>query len=315
MKILIIYGGASFEHDVSLKSCKTIYENIDKDKFDVSLCYIDHFNNWFMVDDKFKVMDKITNILEYLKTFDKVFPVIHGNMMEDGMLPGLFKMFNIPYIGSSNAGSVISYNKDFTKKICDSYNIKQVPYTIIKDKKKIKKLDFDFPVIVKPCRCGSSIGINVAHNIKELNKYIKEAFKYDNKVIIEKFIGNALELECAVIDNNRKIIVTNVGMIISCKSWYDYDAKYILDSKTVIPAPISLELKNKVQELTYKIFDILELKDLARVDFLYDKDLNILYFNEVNTMPGFTSISMYLKLCNDIGIKAKDLITILLKNK
>ena len=268
-----------------------------------------------MVDDKFKVMDKITNILEYLKIFDKVFPVIHGNMMEDGMLPGLFKMFNIPYIGSSNAGSVISYDKDFTKKICDSYNIKQVPYTIIKDKKKIKKLDFDFPVIVKPCRCGSSIGINVAHNIKELNKYIKEAFKYDNKVIIEKFIGNALELECAVIDNNRKIIVTNVGMIISCKSWYDYDAKYILDSKTVIPAPISLELKNKVQELTYKIFDILELKDLARVDFLYDKDLNILYFNEVNTMPGFTSISMYLKLCNDIGIKTKDLITILLKNK
>ena len=96
MKILIIYGGASFEHDISLKSCKTIYENIDKDKFDVSLCYIDHFNNWFMVDNKFKVMDKITNILEYLKTFDKVFPVIHGNMMEDGMLPGLFKMFNIP---------------------------------------------------------------------------------------------------------------------------------------------------------------------------------------------------------------------------
>ena len=104
-------------------------------------------------------------------------------------------------------------------------------------------------------------------------------------------------------------------MINSCKSWYDYDAKYILDSKTIIPAPISLELKNKIQELTYKIFDILELKDLARVDFLYDKDLNILYFNEVNTMPGFTSISMYLKLCNDIGIKTKDLITILLKNK
>ena len=117
------------------------------------------------------------------------------------------------------------------------------------------------------------------------------------------------------ISNNRKIIVTNVGMINSCKSWYDYDAKYILDSKTIIPAPISLELKNKIQELTYKIFDILELKDLARVDFLYDKDLNILYFNEVNTMPGFTSISMYLKLCNDIGIKTKDLITILLKNK
>ena len=164
----------------------------------------------------------------------------------------------------------------------------------INSNKKIKKINLDFPVIIKPSSCGSSIGINIANNYKELNKHIKTAFKYDNKVIIEKFI-KAKELECAILENKNKLTVSSVGEIISKNNFYD-----------------NKEIINKIQELSQKIFKILSLKDLSRIDFLYDYENNKIYFNEVNTIPGFTDISMYPKLFNYQGISTKELITKLL---
>lgn len=320
-KILVLFGGNSYEHYISCLSAKTILENIDKKKYEVTATYISKDNNWYIFDDKLELLTKdimkgnikkINNIIEYLKTFDKIFPIMHGNPIENGNLQGMLNMFNIPYVGTDLLGSIIGYDKVLTKIICEHYNIPQVPYTVIYENKILKSINIDYPVIIKPAKCGSSIGINIANNIKEVNTYLKEAFKYDNKVIIEKFIKSR-ELECAVL-YDKKLKVAPVGEIKSVNSFYDYEAKYEKDSELLIPAKIDKALTKQIQELSLKIFNILELKNLSRIDFLYDYNNEKLYFNEVNTMPGFTKISMYPLLYNEIGINIKELITKLIEN-
>lgn len=319
-KILILFGGNSHEHKVSCKSAKTILENIDSSKFEVTAVGI-YQNNWYIFNDNLNLLlednwlegniKKIDNIINFVKQFDKVFPIIHGNDCENGALSGLFDLFNIPYVGADILGHSTSYDKEITKIICAYYNIPQVKYLTLHTDKKIKKIDIEFPVIVKPSSCGSSIGINVANNLKELNKYVKEAFKYDKKVIVEKFI-KARELECAILED-KKLHISSVGEIKSQKDFYDYESKYVLDSKLIIPADIDKNLIKQIKEYSAKIFKILSLKDLSRIDFLYDYENNKLYFNEVNTIPGFTDISMYPKLFNYEGLTIKELITHLLK--
>ena len=188
-KIGLIYGGKSFEHDVSIKSKNSVINNINK-KYDVSEIYVDKDGNWYK-DGKL-----LENIIEYLKELDIVFPLIHGNIGEDGKLQGLLETFNIKYVGSNTISSALAMDKGFCKIILDKYNIKQVPYIIVNKKSKIKEIieKFTFPVIIKPANGGSSIGISVANNTKELIKELTNAFKYDKKVIVEKFI-KARELE------------------------------------------------------------------------------------------------------------------------
>ena len=320
-KILVLFGGNSYEHYISCLSAKTILENIDRKKYAVTAVGITKDNNWYIFNDQLDILikdwtkgklKKITNIIEFIKQFDKVFPIIHGNPEENGNLQGMLNMFSIKYVGPDLLGSIISYDKDITKIVCEKYHIPQVPYMTITENKPLKKINIDYPVIIKPAKCGSSIGINIASNIKELNNCIKEAFKYDNKVIIEKFI-KARELECAVLED-KKIKVSPVGEIKSVNTFYDYEAKYESNSDLLIPAPIPKELTKQIQELSLKIFKILELKNLSRIDFLYDYNHDILYFNEVNTMPGFTSISMYPLLFKEKGILIKELITKLIEN-
>lgn len=321
-KILILFGGDSQEHLISCKSAATITKNIDTSLFDVSTIYIAKDNTWYIYNKDINLiinntidlssLEKITNHIEYLKLFDKVFPIMHGNPCENGNIQGMLNMFNIPYVGSNLQSSIISYDKELTKIICHNYQIPQVPYIVVTNKKAIKKLDIEFPVIIKPAKCGSSIGINIANNIKELNKYIKEAFNYDDKVIIEKYIKSR-ELECAILED-KKLKVSPVGEIKSSNTFYDYEAKYIKDSNLIIPAKIDKSLEKQIQDLSIKIFKILSLSNLSRIDFLYDYNNDILYFNEVNTMPGFTSISMYPLLFNYIGISTKELITKLINN-
>lgn len=319
-KILILFGGNSYEHNISCKSAKTIIENIDNNKFDITSVGI-HQNNWYIFNDDLNLLlnnkwtegniKRIDNIIEFLKQFDKVFPIIHGNDGETGALSGLFNLFDIPYVGSDILGHAIGYDKEITKIICTHHNIPQVKYMTLYNDKKLKKIDIEFPVIVKPSSCGSSLGINIANNIKELNKHIKTAFEYDNKVIIEKFI-KARELECAVLED-KKLKISTIGEIKSKNKFYDYESKYLLDSNLIIPANIDKEIIKKIQEYSAKIFKILSLKDLSRIDFLYDYENNKIYFNEVNTIPGFTTISMYPQLFNYEGISLKELINILLK--
>ena len=318
-KILILFGGNSYEHLISCKSAKTILTHIDRKQYQITSTIIDKDNTWYEYDDEIKYLEtwkerniiKINNIIDYLKQFDKVFPIIHGNPVENGNLQGLFNLFGIKYVGTDLSGSIIGYDKELTKIICNHHNIPQVPYQVITKKEKNKNINIEYPVIIKPAKCGSSIGINIANNQKELTKYINEAYKYDDKVIIEKYIKSR-EFECAILET-KKLIISDVGEIRSSNDFYDYESKYILDSKLIIPANINKELKKEIQDLSSKIFKILNLKNLSRIDFLYDYNNNKLYFNEVNTMPGFTDISMYPLLLKEKGIPIKELITNLIE--
>ena len=316
--VLILFGGNSFEHEVSCSSVNFIIDNIDTNLFNYKLVGIDYNNEWYEVKNsvlidinwKNNIVKKIDNINKYLKEFDIVFPMIHGNTLEDGKLQSLFEMNNIKYVGCNSYSSLISYDKLLTKLILEKYDIPQVPYVIYN-----KNLDFKtlkYPVIVKPCKCGSSIGISIVNKKSEMKKAIKQAQKYDSKIIIEKFIKNNRELECAVLEKNNKLIISDVGEIINNGKWYDYDSKYKTKNDTII-SNIDNKIKKDLQNYTKKIFEILECKNISRVDFLYDLNDNKLYFNEINTMPGFTDISMYPKLIMNSGISPSKLLTILLK--
>ena len=314
-KILILFGGNSYEHNISCKSVNFVIENIDRKKFCFKVVGIFKDNNWYIVDNYpinenwwNKSLEKVNNITSYLNFFDKVFPIIHGNTSEDGKLSSLFELFNIKYVGCNSYSSLTCYDKILSKLILERYNIPIVPYKIYNSKTNYKSISY--PVIIKPSKCGSSIGISIAHNYKEFKKAINLALKYDSKILIEKYIENNKELECAVICKKGKIYVSNVGEIIKDK-WYDYNSKYINKIKTKI-SDIDINIKKQIQNFTLSIFKTLECSNYSRVDFLYDINNNKLYFNEINTIPGLTDISMYPKLINNIGINNKELITCLI---
>lgn len=315
-KVLILFGGNSYEHEISCKSVNFIKNNIDTKIFDFELVGIDNENNWYVVnkeniiDNNWKenINSKINNIIEYIKKFDIVFSIIHGNTSEDGKLQSLFELYNIKYVGCDSYSSLICYDKLLTKIILEKFNIPEVPY-IIYDKDNIDNIKY--PVIIKPCKCGSSIGISVANNKKELLKGIKIAKKYDDNILIEKYLANKRELECAVLENKNKILISDIGEIMNGDNWYDFNSKYKNKTKTMI-SNIDINIKKEIQEYSKKIFKVLKCKDMARIDFLYDIKEKKLYFNEINTVPGLTDISMYPKLINNLGIKPKKLLTILL---
>lgn len=212
--------------------------------------------------------------------------------------------------------SAICMDKVLSKILFDKLGIKQVPYIALNNKDKIDDdiLDIEYPVIVKPANGGSSIGINKASNKKELIKAIKDAKNYDDKIIIEKFI-KARELEIAVLENKNNIICSMPGEIKSSNEFYDYEAKYVSDSSyTTIPGDLPENIVKTIKDYALKIFKKLNLKGYARIDFFYDEEKEQIYINEVNTIPGFTSISMYPKLIENEGINYTDLITILINN-
>lgn len=322
-KIVILFGGNTSEHLISCKSAGSILENIDNDKYEVIPVVISKDNIWYYYLDEISLIEtwknakikKIDNIIEFLNTIDVVFPIIHGNTGEDGKLQGFFELFNIKYVGSSTLTNSVCLEKEFTKIICSKYSIPTSPYTIIRKKEDVNNFNipFDYPVIVKPVDSGSSIGINIAKNKTELRKNINYALKFSNKVIIEKFI-KARELECAVLIDKDEVHISSVGEITYNSEFYDYDAKYINDSKIYIPSNISKKVSEEIQNYVRTIVKILDIKQISRVDFLYDEENDKVYLIEINTLPGFTKTSMYPELLKKSGISYKDLITNLIEN-
>ena len=316
-KVLILFGGKSYEHEISCMSVNFVKKYIDTKLFDYELVGIDLDNDWFTVDKnnkidknwKCNIVNKVDNLFQYIKKFDIVFPIIHGNTCEDGKLQSLFELCNVKYVGCDSYSSLISYDKLLTKLILEKHSIPQVPYIIYNDNLDFKNIEY--PVIVKPCKCGSSIGINIAKNKKELRKVIKTAKEFDTKIIIEKFLTNVKELECAILENKNKLIISDIGEILNKDNWYDFDSKYKTKTDTII-SKIDKERKKEIQKYSKEIFNILNCKNLSRLDFFIDLNTQKLYFNEINTIPGFTEISMFPKLINNLGIDYKKLITILL---
>lgn len=325
-KVLIIFGGNSSEHYISCKSCKSIIENIDKRLFKYEVVGIDFDNTWYNFNDSLEYLEngnwkdanilKIDNIINYIKKFDVVFPITHGTKGEDGKLQGLLEFFDIKFVGCNTLSSAVGMDKYISKIIFESLGVPVVKYILIKDNYDIDEIvnEISFPMIIKPCNGGSSIGINKVNNKKELKKAIKEAKKYDEKVIIEKFI-KARELEIAVLEDKGNLKISNPGEIKSSNEFYDYDAKYLNNnSLTIIPNDLKSFVKEKMMNYAKKVFLGLDCKGYSRIDFFYIEESNKIYINEINTIPGFTTISMFPKLMENNNIKYKDLITILINN-
>lgn len=323
-KVLLIFGGNSEEHYISCKSAKSILENIDISKFIITSVGISKNNKWFIFDDKLEYLEngtwlkycydkEIKNVLDFIKDFDVVFPIIHGTNGEDGKLQGMLDLFKIKYVGCGTLASAIGMDKDIAKRVFNSVGIPQVPSITVDENYDcnsiLKKLNF--PLIIKPANGGSSIGINIANDINELNKNIQTALNFDQKVIVETFVKGR-ELECAIIEDKNKLYASSIGEILPCNEFYDYEAKYKLKSKTIIPAILETNIEKKIKELALKGFKAINAKGLARVDFfLVD---NNIYLNEINTLPGFTTISMYPQLLMYDKYRYKDIISILIEN-
>lgn len=316
--ILLVFGGNSKEHDVSIKSAENIYNYIDKELFNINTLYISKDGIWYEFDNNFKDINtkklkKVYNIIHYLKRYDLVFNIIHGNTGEDGKLQSLFELFGIKYIGPSSYSSFICMNKILTKLLLEKNGIDTVKFVIYKNiKDTMKKLSF--PMIVKPSDGGSSFGISIANNKEELIKALKVAKRYSNNILIEEYIS-ARELECAVLEINNKIITSRLGEIKIYKDLYSYEDKY-LDNKSllIIPAEINYTVENLVRRVAKKAFNVCKCKGIARIDFFYDEKNKKIYLNEINTLPGFTNISMYPKLLSLDGYNYKVLLTLIINN-
>ena len=335
IKIGVIFGGMSTENEVSCISGASVIKHLNKEKYNVFPIYIDKIGNWYKVklediekSEELENKEHIEDITEYLKQMDVIFPVLHGLYGEDGTIQGLFELLKIPYVGCGVLASSVGMDKVYTKLIFEKANINQAKYIYIRkynekyiyideefnernleleDIAKITNDKLRFPVFVKPSNSGSSVGINKAHNIEELKNAIVESGKYDNKILIEEGIVGK-EVECAVL-GNEDVISSCVGEIKSADEFYSYDAKYNNEnSKTLIPAEISEENSKEIQKLAIKAFKAISGRGLSRVDFFIEDKTEKIYINEINTLPGFTSISMYPKLFEAVGISYEKLL-------
>jgi len=316
IKVAVIFGGTNTEHEVSIVSARSIIKNLDKSKYTPISIRITKKNIW--TDQKGKQIDPIKT----LKRVDIAFPVIHGPFGEDGTIQGLFEMVRVPYVGCGVLASALCMDKASQKSLCLRYNIPTPLFFWLTNndwktsKQKISdyiESNYTYPLFIKPSNQGSSVGISKATNIKELVSAIEFAFEYDTKVIVEQGIKNAREIECSVLGNdNPKVSV--LGEIISSNDFYDYNAKYIDgSSEEVIPVKLPKSITKAIQSDAIKAYQILSCSGLARADFLYDHKNKKHYLSELNTMPGFTSISMYPKLWQASGIKYSKLLDQLIK--
>lgn len=328
IKLGIVYGGVSTEHDISVMSAKSVIENLDKEKYEIHEIYINKYGKWYEVIDDEK--EEIYNLIWTLKKLDVVFPVLHGLGGEDGTIQGMLEMLKVPYVGCKVLASSVGMDKVYTKIIFEKAGIPEAPYVYIKKKEngyiivnenfeeeefKVESITkkLNYPMFVKPSNSGSSVGVKKATNNEELKMAIENAGQYDNKILIEQGI-NAREVECAILDGTE-VRASTVGEIISAEEFYSFDAKYnISESKTIIPADISKEQIEQIQKLAIRAFKAIDGSGLARVDFFIEKDTNKIYINEINTMPGFTKISMYPKLFEAVGIKYSELLDKLIAN-
>lgn len=341
--VAVIFGSRSSEHDVSLVSASNVIANINTDIYDTVLIGITKEGKWLKVNN----IDEITSgkWLESKTTaiispdtshhgvlfinndkvtyqhIDVVFPVLHGLNGEDGTIQGLFELAGIPYVGCGVVSSGVSMDKLFTKIIVDKLGIRQAKYVSI-IKREMSDMDacvakvesaIDYPVFIKPANAGSSKGISKAHNRAELIDGLNEAILHDRKILIEETITGR-ELECAVLGGTNPI-ASGVGEILAAAEFYDYDAKYNnAESREDVSPELPEGVEEKIREYAIKIFTALDGYSLSRVDFFLEKDTNEIVFNEINTLPGFTSISMYPMLWEAKGISKSQLVEKLIQS-
>jgi D-alanine-D-alanine ligase len=372
LRVGILFGGRSGEHEVSLLSAASVLNAIDKDKYDVVPIGITKDGRWLTAEHAENLlqgklmleprnlragdpettssaavlargeavvvppepMHRQSGLVPFQSdaamfrrasdraiNVDIIFPVLHGTFGEDGTIQGLLELADIPYVGAGVLGSAAGMDKDIMKALFLAAGIPIVKHVTIlrsaweNDPKQVQKRvesRLIYPVFVKPANLGSSVGISKAHNRKELGPAIEEAAKFDRKIVIEQGVGGkkekARELECSVLGNDEPA-ASVPGEIVPGKEFYDYTAKYVDEgSQLIIPAKLTKAQTKRVQELAIAAFKAVDCSGLARVDFLMDPKTEKIYLNEINTMPGFTAISMYPKLWASSGLAYPDLI-------
>lgn len=340
LNIALIFGGKSGEHEVSLVSATSVYKNIDKDKYNVFTIGITKEGKWLYYEGSEENIkngkwvdlanknvginlvpsgNKEVGILfedGRIEKIDVLFPVLHGPYGEDGTIQGLFEISQIPYVGCGVLASSVGMDKLICKKVFSQIGLPQVNYTYtskwafnIDSEKELNDIEskLDYPIFVKPANMGSSVGISKATNREELLKGIEEALKYDNRIVLEQGI-DAREIEVAVLGNDE-VKASIAGEIKPGKDFYDYEDKYINGvSVCEIPANISEENMENIRNMAVEAFKGIDGKGLSRVDFFIDKNSGEIFINEINTLPGFTSISMYPKMWDATGLPYSQLI-------
>ncbi|MFC3041663.1 D-alanine--D-alanine ligase [Virgibacillus xinjiangensis] len=345
IKVGIIFGGKSAEHEVSLQSAKNIVEAIDRKKYDIVLIGIDKNGKWQVNDPssylvnadnpkqiKLSKSDENVAIVpgatrnqfihqstyDQLDQLDVVFPIVHGTLGEDGSLQGMLRLINLPFVGPSVLGSSVCMDKDVAKRLLKESGV-NVAKGLSFTRAKKEKIDYDeavdylgTPMFIKPANQGSSVGVSKVSTKEEFEKAVDEAFQYDRKLIIEEGIDGR-EIECSVLGNEEPK-ASKLGEILPQSDFYSYESKYI-DEKgadLAIPADLPQDVTNKMQQVAVDAFEALQCEGLARVDFFLTDDGEI-YVNEVNTLPGFTKISMYPKLWEISGLPYEELINRLIE--
>ena len=338
IRVLLLFGGRSAEHEVSVVSARSVYAAIDRERYDVVLVGIDQQGRWYfggkdsesllsstvVPDDQ--VPARLSSAGTYLVSedgddlpgseFDVVFPLLHGPYGEDGTVQGLLELAGLAYVGAGVAASAVGMDKVLARAIFAASGLPQTRYTVImrSDWRRaqvpvLERLEgeHDYPLFVKPANLGSSVGISKVHDRQGLQAGLELASKFDTKLIVERSVENARELECAVLGNEGPQ-ASGVGEIIPGAEFYDYTTKYIDDrSELVVPAVLEKSETESIRELAIRTFKAIDCSGLARVDFFMRSDGSVLV-NEINTMPGFTPISMYPKLWAAAGVAYGDLI-------
>lgn len=343
IRVGILFGGKSAEHEVSLQSAKNVIDAIDKDTYEVSLIGIDKTGRWLLPnksqfllnesDPKLIKLNKeneesvalipqsageLTNLtnVDAHTSIDVVFPILHGPFGEDGTIQGLLKLAGVPFVGAGVLGSAVGMDKDVMKRLLRDAGIPIGKFLVFRDGDTLEFEDIveklGLPFFVKPANLGSSVGVNKVKDKQTFDRAIAEAFEYDTKILIEEFIEGR-ELECAIL-GNKFPVASCVGEITPHLEFYSYDAKYLDDNGATltIPADIPKEIAERVRELALKTFKTLSCEGLGRVDFFLKKDGSLLV-NEINTMPGFTKISMYPQLWASSGVPYPELINRLIQ--
>lgn len=342
-KIAVLFGGQSSEHEVSCRSVVTIINSINKEHYDIFILGITKDGQWLKIDSVDDIINdtwresKITAVLSpdagqrgilildgnqvELQKIDVIFPVLHGKNGEDGTVQGLMELAKIPYVGCDVLASAVSMDKLYTKIIADTLNISQADYVGVR-KEELRDMQeviariegkLSYPVFVKPSNAGSSRGVSKAHNREELEEGLMLAAEHDRKILIEETIIGR-EIECAIL-GGREPKASGIGEILAAADFYDYEAKYHnAESKTVISPDLPREITEEIRKTALKVFQAVDGFGLARVDFFLEKDTNRVVFNEINTLPGFTNISMYPMLWEEKGISRKELVEKLIQS-
>ncbi|HEV2805188.1 MAG TPA: D-alanine--D-alanine ligase family protein [Chthoniobacterales bacterium] len=349
LRVAVLYGGRSGEHEVSLQSAASVINNLDRERFEIVPVAIDKQGRWHLNDvallegrkalPVFKDAPKVIlppNVADAgsesalislgesgeARAIDVVFPVVHGPLCEDGTIQGLLELADVPYVGCGVLASAVAMDKEMAKRVARDAGIPIVPYVSLRHEQWRKdqqsaaariERELSYPVFVKPANLGSSVGVHKVTEAGALTAALEDAFRYDVKVLVEVAI-DAREIELAVLENEERggaPLVSVPGEINPVHEFYSYEAKYLDENgaELIIPARLDPEQTKAVQEIGRNAFSAIECEGMARVDLLMDRSTGKFYFNELNTIPGFTSISMYPKMWEASGISYRELLS------